>query len=67
MVGPPRADEPSPIATTASDGAGRFEIDGLAPGRYFVVAATASHWVEVTDGHLTSAQFAVCKDCAVPL
>ena len=67
VVGPPRADEPSPIATAASDGAGRFEIDGLAPGRYFVVAATASHWVEVTDGRLTGARFAVCKDCAVPL
>ena len=67
VVGPPRVDEPSPIATTATDDAGRFEVDGLAPGRYFVVAATASHWVPVTDGTLTSASFAVCRDCAVPL
>ena len=67
VVGPPRADEPDPIATTATDDGGRFEVDGLAPGRYFVVAATASHWVQVTDGSMTSASFAVCRDCAVPL
>ena len=67
VVGPPRVDEPQPIATTATDTAGRFEVDGLAPGRYFVVAATASHWVQVTDGTVTSASFAVCRDCAVPL
>ena len=67
VVGPPRVDEPQPIATTATDDAGRFEVDGLAPGRYFVVAATASHWVQVTDGSVTRASFAVCRDCAVPL
>lgn len=67
VVGPPRADEPSPIATTATDTDGRFEVDGLAPGRYFVVAGTASHWMEVTRGNVTTAHFAICHDCPVPL
>jgi hypothetical protein len=67
VVGPPQADEPSPIATSATNGAGKFEIDGLKPGRYFVVAATAARWVEVTDGRVSTAKFAVCGDCAVPL
>jgi hypothetical protein len=67
VVGPPRADEPSPIATTATGTDGRFEVDGLTPGRYFVVAGTASHWMDVTQGNVTTARFAICHDCPVPL
>ena len=67
VVGPPQANEPSPIATSATDAAGKFEIDGLKPGRYFVVAASASRWVEVADGQVSTTKFAVCGDCAVPL
>ena len=55
----------SPRRRPTTQGASRWT--GLAPGRYFVVAATASHWVQVTDGSVARASFAVCRDCAVPL
>jgi len=68
--GPVLANPPQPLATTTTDGAGRFTIQGLPAGRWFVLAldqAGAGTWVPFDPATGAVVTLVVCTDCPIPL
>ena len=66
-VGPVTPNRPKAIAATVSASDGSFSLTGLQPGRYFVVAQSMAHWVQVAPGAGAKLTIAVCSDCPLPL
>lgn len=68
--GPVLANPPEPVATATTNAAGEFRFEGLASGRWFVVApnvAGAGVWVRFDQATGASVTLRVCTDCPIPL
>ncbi len=66
-VGPITVNRPKAVAATLSASDGSFTLTGLRPGRYFVVAQSMAHWVQVPPGAGAKLTIAICSDCPLPL
>ena len=68
--GPILANPPQPLATTTTDSGGRFTIQGLPAGRWFVLVldqAGAGTWVPFDPATGAVVTLVVCTDCPIPL
>ena len=68
--GPILANPPQPLATATTDSAGRFTIQGLPAGRWFVLVldqAGAGTWVPFDPATGAVVTLVVCTDCPIPL
>lgn len=72
IPGKPVQHPPAPIMTAVTGADGGFEIRGLRPGRYFVVATSAhlgaaGEWATLTSRHGARVLLIRCVDCPGPL
>lgn len=68
--GPILANPPQPLATATTDSAGRFTIQGLPTGKWFVLAldqAGGGTWVSFDPATGAVVTLVVCTDCPIPL
>jgi hypothetical protein len=67
VAGPIMVNGPKAVAHTVTANDGSFALSDLRPGRYFVVAQSSAHWVQVTPLAGARLTIAVCSDCPLPL
>lgn len=72
IPGKPVQHPPAPVRTAVTAPDGRFEIQGLRPGRYFIAAAdpqlrVPGKWARVTSRRGAFVLLVRCTDCPGPL